>query len=83
MRLSRAEKISGAELTATDKSDFVFSFARLGGDISVSSAYKKEFSIRTAVICPTGLGVGFLWSCEGLILSIEDGRFILRRNGNG
>ena len=55
----------------------------VGGDLSLQCRKISDFSVRCGIVCSTSLGLGVLWSSEGLILSNEGGRFILRRITNG
>lgn len=68
-----------------------FTFSRVGGDIQVSverlgeehlsinSECNTALKVRSAIVCRTGIGEIYLWSCEGLLLSAENGKFILKK----
>lgn len=84
LKFEVARKDGDLLLSCSLRMGLFLSLRRDKGDLSLSAHAKKTLSMRAAIVCTTNLGGEiYLWSNEGLILSVDGGRFVLKKVGDG
>lgn len=55
-------------------------YTRVGGDMEVVlTPVNERMQVRFGLVCGSSLGDGFLFASDGLLLTIENGKLIVRQ----